>query len=84
MPVQPAPLSETVDHTVEEDVAGPPQKAFQNHSPSLSPSPSQTVSSPASSSEDEDSEEEEDRNNRSESGLPIGHTHNTSPSVTGV
>ena len=82
--VQPAPLSETVDHTVEEEAGEPPLKAFQNPSTPLSPYPSLTLSSPASSDEDDDSEDEDDKNNRSESRLPIGHTHNTSPPVTGV
>jgi hypothetical protein len=72
--VKPAPLSETVDHTVEEEAGELPQKAFQNPSTPLSPYPSLTLSSPASSGEDDDSEEEDDMNNRSDLRLPIGHT----------
>ena len=72
--MQPAPLSETVDHTVEEEAGELPQKAFQNPSTPLSPYPSLTLSSPASSGEDDDSEEEDDMNNRSDLRLPIGHT----------
>ncbi|CAI8004811.1 hypothetical protein GBAR_LOCUS4012 [Geodia barretti] len=62
--VKPAPLSETVDHTVEEEAGEPPLKAFQNPSTPLSPYPSLTLSSPASSDEDDDSEDEDDKNNR--------------------
>ena len=77
--MQPAPLSETVDHTVEEEGGvEPPQKAFTNPSPPLSPSPSSLTLSSSSSSEGEESEDEdEDKNNRSELGLPIGGTHTT-------
>ncbi|CAI8004809.1 hypothetical protein GBAR_LOCUS4012 [Geodia barretti] len=64
--VKPAPLSETVDHTVEEEAGEPPLKAFQNPSTPLSPYPSLTLSSPASSDEDDDSEDEDDKNNRME------------------
>ena len=55
--MQPAPLSETVDHTVEEDVIAAPQSFQPDTSPSPSPSPSL---SPAESSESEEEEEEEE------------------------
>ena len=60
LPAQPAPLSETVDHTVGEDYPLPPHKAFQPTTPSRSPSPSPPPRAPGTDdSYEEESEEEE-------------------------
>lgn len=58
--VKPAPLSETVDHTVEEDYPLPPHKAFQPPSPSRSPSPLPPPSSPAETDDSCEGESEEE------------------------
>lgn len=56
--VQPAPLSETVDHTVGEDYPLPPHKAFQPPALSRSPSPSPPPPGTDDSCEEESEEEE--------------------------
>lgn len=58
--VQPAPLSATVDHTLEEDYSLPPHKAFQCPSLSRSPSRSPPPSSPTESSDSCEGESEEE------------------------
>ena len=79
--VQPAPLSETVDHTVEEeDGSEVPQTAFQD----ISPSPSlSSHDSPSSYSSDEDSDQEDKERSECYSSKHT-HTHTQqSPSYVG-
>ena len=65
-PLQPAPASETVDHTVDQDCTASPHTAFQPPSPSPSPPPSPSLSSPASSADEGGSEEEEEEEEEEE------------------
>lgn len=60
IPVQPAPLSETVDHTLEDDGLPPPHKAFQCPSPPRSPFPSPSLEEESGDSCEGESEGEEE------------------------